>query len=547
MLNRKQAFFYKNIFFILTVVVVYGCASMQKPQGGPRDLTPPKLLLATPADMTRNFTAKEIRLDFDEYFKLTSQYQEITISPAQEKVPEYLIKKKSLVIAFKDTLQKNTTYVINFGKAISDVNESNVMKNFTYVFSTGNHIDSLSISGNVINSTTQEKEKEATVFLFPIKQDSLLFGKKKPIIFTTTDSAGNFSLNNLREDTYRIYALKEPSPNKIFDNDNELIAFQKNPITLTTDTSNVKLTLFKQVPQNFRVSERKFDPDGKINIVFNKRLNNPSIKILYPPALDNQKIVEISKTRDTALVYMRNMDFDSLSMAILDDNKLMDTTFVKKGRKESFQRIVSFQYNINRDNKLKPATDLIITPNLPGDAFEPSLVTLTEDSVAVNNYTLQKDTSGVRSYALKYRWRANSRYQLIFSYGAFTTIYGDKNKRQGIPFQLDKPENYSQLTLKVNVPDEKQQYVLELLDLQDNVMRSTVVTKSTSIAYKNFLTGKYKVRIIYDTNKNGRWDSGNVKLKAQPEHVWIYDKEISLRANWEAEEPVDVPKEQTNP
>jgi hypothetical protein len=547
MLNRKQAFFYKNIFFFFTALVVYGCASMQKPQGGPRDLTPPKLLLATPANMTRNFNAKEIRLDFDEYFKLTGQYQEITISPAQEKVPEYLIKKKSLVIEFKDSLQKNTTYVINFGKAISDVNESNVMKNFTYVFSTGNHIDSLSISGNVINSTTQEKEKEATVFLFPLKQDSLLFGKKKPVIFTTTDSAGNFSLNNLREDTYRIYAIKEPSPNKIFDNDNELIAFQKNPINLTTDTSNVKLSLFKQIPQNFRIAEKKFDPDGKINLVFNKQLNNPSIKILYPPALDNQKIVEISHTKDTALVYMRNMDFDSLSMAISDNKILLDTFFVKKGRKESFQRTIAFQYNISRDNKLKPATDLIITPNLPGDNFERSLVTLTEDSVAVNNYTLQKDTSTVRTYLLKYRWRANSRYQLIFNDGAFTTIYGDKNKRQGINFQIDKPENYSQLAIKVNVPDETRQYVLELLDDQKNVLRSNVVTKSTTVTYKNFLTGKYRVRIIYDANKNGRWDSGNVKLREQPENIWIYDKEITLRANWEAEEPVDVPREPTNP
>jgi hypothetical protein len=100
------------------------------------------------------------------------------------------------------------------------------MKNFTYVFSTGPHIDSLSMSGTVTNTMTQEKEKDVTVMLFPLKQDSLLFGKKKPTIFTTTDSSGNFSLNNLHEDEYRIYALKEPSRlNKIFDNDNELIGF----------------------------------------------------------------------------------------------------------------------------------------------------------------------------------------------------------------------------------------------------------------------------------------------------------------------------------
>jgi hypothetical protein len=183
MLNRKPTFFAKNILLLVLGIAFYGCASMQRPQGGPRDLTPPKVLLATPANMTRNFKAKEIRLDFDEFFKLTNQYQEITISPAQEKLPEFNIKRRSLVIEFKDTLQKNTTYVINFGKAIADVNESNVLKNFTYVFSTGNHIDSLSISGSVINSTTQEKEKEATVLLYTLKEDSHAIRQEEAISF----------------------------------------------------------------------------------------------------------------------------------------------------------------------------------------------------------------------------------------------------------------------------------------------------------------------------------------------------------------------------
>jgi hypothetical protein len=335
MLNPKPAFFSKNLFFLMVILLVYGCASIQKPQGGPRDLTPPKLLKATPENMTRNFAAKEIKLEFDEFFKLSNQYQEISISPAQEKQAEYKIGRKTLTIDFKDTLQKNTTYVINFGKAIQDVNESNTLTNFTYVFSTGPHIDSLSMSGTVINSITQEKEKEATVMIFPIKQDSLLFGKKKPAIFTTTDSSGNFSLNNLHDGEYRIYALKEPSPNKIFDNDKELIAFSKKSIILNKDTSNIKLSLFQQIPEKFRLSEKKFTPDGILSLVFNKRLNNPSLKVVYPPALDNQKIYEISKTKDTALVFMRNMDFDSLRVAIYDNNKPVDTIYQNKRRKET--------------------------------------------------------------------------------------------------------------------------------------------------------------------------------------------------------------------
>ncbi len=546
MLKPKSAFLGKFSLLFFFVLLFFGCASIQKPMGGPRDLTPPKLLKATPENMTRNFTAKEIRLEFDEFYKLSNQYQEITISPAMEKQPEYKISKRDLIIDFKDTLQKNTTYVINFGKAIQDVNESNVMQNFTYVFSTGPHIDSLSMSGFVMNSITQEKEKDATVMIFPVKQDSLLFGKKKPTIFATTDSAGNFSLNNLHDGEYKIYALKEPSPNKIFDNDKELIAFSNRTINLNKDTSGIRLSLFQQIPQKFRVAEKKLTNEGVLSLIFNKRLNNPSLKIIYPQALDAQKIVDISKTRDTALVFMRNMDFDSLRVAIYDDNKPIDTIYQLKGRKETFTRNLTFKYGINRDNRLKPNTDLRITTNLPIENIEPGLITLTLDSANVN-FTVQKDTANRRAFLVKNRWRAGGRYQIVINDAAITDIYGTKNKRTGINFEADKPENYSQLTLKVNVPDSSKRYIVELLDEQKNLVHSDPISKNGSIVYKNYLTGKYKVRVIYDTNKNGRWDSGNVRQKTQPENIWLYDKEITLRANWEAEEPVDIPKEQINP
>src|ERR1700750_2445818 len=167
-LNKKTAFLREKLLPFLIASLLFGCASMQKPQGGPRDRTPPKLLKASPPDMTRNFNAKIIRLDFDEYFNLKNPFQEISISPAPDKLPTYTKSKKSIIVTFKDSLQKNTTYVINFGKAIADVNEGNILSNFTYVFSTGPHIDSLSIAGTVTNTITQKKEKDVTVMIFPI-------------------------------------------------------------------------------------------------------------------------------------------------------------------------------------------------------------------------------------------------------------------------------------------------------------------------------------------------------------------------------------------
>ena len=131
MLNQKGLFLLRITAPFFVIFTVFSCANRQLPQGGPRDRTPPKLLKATPENSTRNFKAKEIKLDFDEFIKLANQNTEITVTPTPAKNPEFKVRKKSLIIDLKDTLEKNTTYVINFGKAIQDVNESNILKNFT--------------------------------------------------------------------------------------------------------------------------------------------------------------------------------------------------------------------------------------------------------------------------------------------------------------------------------------------------------------------------------------------------------------------------------
>jgi hypothetical protein len=549
MLNTKPVNFQNFTLLFFVILVLFGCAAQQQPTGGPRDVTPPVLVKAIPANKTRNFTAKEINLEFDEFIKLSNSYQEIVMSPTMEKQPEITSNKKKLRIQFKDTLVKNTTYVINFGKAIQDVNESNVLKNFTYVFSTGPHIDSLSISGTVTNTVTQEKEKDITVMLFPVKTDSLLFGKKKPSIFTTTDSSGNFNLNNLHEDQYRIYALKEASPDKVFNNEqNELIGFLKKPINLKSDTQNIKLNLFKQFPEKFRVAEKRFDVAGNLLLLFNKALQKPSVKIIYPEDVDKQKFVEFSKTRDTASIFFKYMNFDSVRVAIYDNNKPIDTVYQLKQRKETYSRIFAFKYNISND-KLKPGNDLKIATNLPIENIDLAQITLKEDSIALSSsdYTLAKDTGNVKSLTLKYAWRQNAKYELSFAEGAFTDIYGDKNKFAGKKFQADKPENYGTVTAKITIPDTSKSYVIELLDDKKNVLQTDVINRNKTLVYKNYLTGKYMVRVVYDENKNGKWDSGNVHLRKQPENIWLYGEEITLRPNWETEKPITVPKEPITP
>ena len=544
MLNKKSLFWVGNLLLLIALFTVFSCANQVRPQGGPRDVTPPVLLKATPPNMTRHFNSKVIQLDFDEYFKLNSQYTEITMSPVPDKQPEYKIKKRSLIINLKDTLQKNTTYVINFGKAIADVNEGNILKNFTYVFSTGEHIDSLSMSGSVVNTLTQQREKDVTVMLYPHDKDSLYFGKKKPTIYATTDTGGNFSLNNLHDGVYNIYALKQTSATKIYNpNNKDLIAFLKKPIALYSDTSGIQLSLFKEDPTIFKVAEHKFNADGAMYFVFNRRLTNPSAKIIYPPSLDASKAVEFSPTKDTAYIYMRNMDFDSIRVSFLDNNKPLDSISLMKGKNEVFKGALSFRLNLSSDNKLKPTSDLIITASSLIDTFDPAQVTLYEDSVPINNLNIARDTSNGRRFIVKYRWKSDSKYILSIAEDAFSTIVGNKNKKFYKPFLVDKPDNYSTLTLKVTVSDTSKAYIVEFYQDPKTILQRNEITKGSTIIYKNFLMGKYYFRVIYDENKNGRWDSGNVKLKKYPENIWIDPSQITLRPNWDSEEKLDIPKE----
>jgi hypothetical protein len=544
-LNKKCPNFFNFSLLITVILFAHGCAVPQKPQGGPRDIVAPKMLKATPLNETRNFSGKQIQLDFDEYFKLVNPYQEITLSPAPETPPEIKTRKKSLIIELKDSLLKETTYTLNLGKGVADVNEGNILKNFTYVFSTGNLIDSLSISGNVTNNQTLEKEKDITVMLFPLNRDSL-FGKKKPAIYTTTDTSGNFRLSNLHDGAYKIYALKETAPNKIYDDEKELIGFTGKVINLKRDTADIKLQLFKQVPPSFRLVEHRFDTDGKVFLSFNKSLEKPSVRIISPADLDNQKKVDINKTKDTAYVYMRNMDFDTLKIEILDNNKPIDTTSIGKGRREAFVRAVSLKTNADLGNLLKPGIDLDIISNTPITNILPSLITLKEDSVFLSNYTLIRDTANTKHLSIKYRWKQNSTYLLSFADGAVTGFWDEKNKKIDKRFKIDKPDNYTEFTLKVNLADTAKTYIIQLLNESgDVVLRNDVIRKNVLLVYKSMPLFKYKIRVVYDANRNGKWDSGSLTENRQPENIWVSPKPILLKRNQEPQESIDVPAETT--
>jgi len=538
---KYRIFDSKSAMVLFTTMLFFGCASMQTPQGGPKDTTPPKILSMTPKNQTRNFSAKKIIIEFDEYFKLNNEFKEFSISPEQERAPILKVRSKRLEIELQDSLEKNTTYTLNFGKAVADINESNVVKNLSYVFSTGNKIDSLSISGRVKNSLTDEFEKDATVFIFPLERDTL-FGKKRPSIYTLTDSSGNFKLNNLREGKYKIYAIKESDGggDKIYQQVSDQVGFIKDPITLDKNLENINLSVFKELAADFRVIDRKLSNDGTINIYLNQQLKDPKITITDPSIIDAGKFVKFNKTNDTAKIWLTDMNFDSVKVAISEQGKLLQTLNFTRGKKDTYTRDVTITDNTN-NAKLNPYQTYTLNFPFPVTAADASKITLLEDSVRRTTFQLVKDSVDFLKYYIRYPWKQKKTYDINFPAGTFTSIFNAKNKVVNKSFKLETADSYGTLSLKVEVPDTTKSYIVQFIDEKKNIIKSSLLNKNSTIAFTNYPAGKYFIRVVYDENKNGIWDTGNVKEGIQPEKIWYSTTEMSLRANWEREEKLIIP------
>lgn len=529
------------LFFFALILLTWQCASIQQPQGGPKDSIPPTILEETPANLTRNFQAEKIVIEFDEFIKLANPFKEISVSPDLDQPINPRVKRKNIEITLPDSLEENTTYTINFGKAIGDFNEGNPLLNYSYVFSTGDVIDSLSISGKVINALTKQAEKEITVLLIPTRQDSI-FGKRKANIFTLTDTAGNFRLRNLREDNYRIYALREENNDRVYNAPDEFIGFLNDSIVLDKDTAGIVLEVSKGIPREFRLLDRKIEPSGKITFVFNKPLEDAALTIIHPSQLDADKQVEYTANRDSAILWVNDLTFDSLKVSISNRNEIIDTVTMRRGRNDKYDRDFIITDNLSR-NRVNRIQHIELTAGSPVQSIDRSKIILLVDSVPVTNFQLVKDTTVQRRYIMRYGWRPKHDYVLTLEEGAFTGFFSDKNKSVTKTFTMDETENFGDILLKVTVPDSAHQYLVQLInEKMDVIYRSVPIKNSTDIPFRQFPGGKYTIRVVYDENNNGKWDPGDVYENKQPERVWYLGKTFIIRANWEQEEPLTIPE-----
>lgn len=216
--------------FLGFLIALGSCARMGEPDGGWYDETPPKVLGASPADKATDVNSKKITINFDEFIKIDNPSEKVIVSPPQLEQPEIKAEGKKIVVKLEDDLQPNTTYTIDFSDAISDNNEGNQMGNYTYSFSTGDHIDTLEVSGYVLEAQNLEPIKGILVGLYSNQNDSA-FQKLPMLRVSRTDDRGHFVIKGVAKGDYRIYALKDADGDYKFNQKSEQIAFTPEVIT----------------------------------------------------------------------------------------------------------------------------------------------------------------------------------------------------------------------------------------------------------------------------------------------------------------------------
>jgi hypothetical protein len=225
----------KYIWLFPLVFLCWNCAQQGSPSGGPRDEDPPRVLESEPPNYSTQFEARKIRITFDEYIVLENVNQQLVVSPPMEEQPEVKLKKRSILIEFEEELKPNTTYTFNFGDAIKDLHEGNKLQNYEYVFSTGEVLDSMSVRGTLRYAETLElPEDPVSIMLYTDLRDSVPL-LDIPLYVGRSNDSGVFSVNNLRPDEYKVFALKDGNNNFLFDLPTEEIAFLDSSLMVDPD------------------------------------------------------------------------------------------------------------------------------------------------------------------------------------------------------------------------------------------------------------------------------------------------------------------------
>ena len=576
-------YFFKYFLFFISIFVFVDCANVGAPSGGPKDTQAPVILQSVPENESVNFSANKIKIDFDEYIKLKDLNKNLIISPPMNEEPVVKVKNKSLVIDIKDTLLKNTTYTFNFNDAIVDLNEGNAKSNFKFVFSTGKVIDSLKMSGTILNAFDLKPVESIFVVLYKNTNDTMPL-KQKPYYITKTDKTGKFEFTNISKTNYLIFALDDKNNNFIFDLPAENIAFsdtlvypdikitEKND-TIKTDSlhsdsvvvlkseeylpNNLKMFLFEEEhKKQFLVSNKRVSKE-KINFIFNNTLKTaPEIKLLNNLS-DNCFFTDTNSTNDTLNIWITDSaiyNLDTLNITLkheqtdstekiifkTDTLQLTKPTYLKNGEQHFNNNLTKNKILLNIKDKgildiYKSIKIMSAVPLKHKNINKICLYQQKDTNFVKITPDISADSLNSKQINVKYKWDESTKYRLIIYDSCFADIYNNFNDSTTVNFTTTKFTDYGNLKINLDSVNNRT-VILQLLDAKQNLIKEYFSNVNNSFNFSYLKPGKYYLKIIFDKNNNKKWDTGNYRKKQQPEKVMFFDKEINIRANWDVEE-----------
>ena len=585
----------RKVLAVVTVIAaLYSCASIGRPDGGPLDETPPRFIGSTPAAGALNNTKTKVSLSFDEFIKLEKANEKVVISPPQVQQPEIKASGKKISVNLLDSLKPNTTYTIDFSDAIVDNNEGNPLGNFAFTFSTGSAIDTMEVSGTLLEASNLEPVKGMLVGMHSNLSDTA-FTKLPFDRVARTDSRGHFTIRGVAPGKYRIFGLMDADQNFAFSQKSEALAFNDSLViprweerirqdttwvdSLTIDTvverkytyylpDNVILRSFKEdLFSQYLVKNERLTPE-KFTLYFAAKAD--TLPVLKGLNFDERDafIIEKNLTNDTihywvkdSLLYKQDTLSLSLNYLYTDTlNQLVPRTdtlnLVAKTVKKAVDEPKKKKKKKGEEEEPEPTKFLHVSTYIPStmDVYDYISLSFDEpiasfDSAAIHlkqkvdtlwediPFTFEQDSLQLRKYNLYYEWEPTREYEFSVDSTAIHGIYGlftDKIKQN---IKVRSLEEYGAIYFNVSGCDSIA--FVELLDTQDKVVRKVPVVNGQADFY--FLNpGKYCARLINDTNGNGVWDSGEYETKRQPEMVYYYPQILEPKANWEVEQTWDV-------
>ncbi|MBO4764400.1 MAG: Ig-like domain-containing protein [Bacteroidales bacterium] len=559
------------ILILLTVACClfsHSCANTKAaPSGGPKDTIPPVLLKIEPADRSRNVPTADVKiaLIYNEY-TVVKDASGIYLSPPTKHAPTAKVKGKSILVTLRDTLAENTTYTIDFNNALADNNEGNMAPRFTYVFSTGDSIDSMYLTGTVLDCEKLTPVKGVLVALYDDLSDSACM-KSLPAAATRTDDWGFFVIRNVKPQAYQIYAYSDEDKDNLYLQGEDFIAFHDTLFTPTLivrdsiyelgsfdmkDTlackkrqSQLSLLLFKETASRQFIKNKGRTDSKKGFIRFNAHntvlnsfqifgVDSSAITTHFTPERDSMEFwINTTYTLpDSLLLTLEYLKTDSLgNLAMTKEDLAVSLSDEQKkalADKAKADTLINVTYDCKNENVEQDGITLKFPDPLASIDTSAILFIATNpknqnDTIA---FVFEKDSLLFEVYHMQssQKYQTGYKYQVVYPEGIFRDIYGRKNKENKIDIQLPNTDKTGSITLNVTgVKDTR--YIIELVSSdKKNVFRKFTVDKDMQLYFPYLTAGEYTFRITEDRNGNGIFDSGNLLDRKQPEKVIMFKK-----------------------